>query len=282
MIVGNVFNHGLYHALIPVLSLPFLNSEPADVMWLVNVVDVMTKDVVALSRTCSRHSVLDIIRKCDSGELSHHAFPVVDCHMKQRRLRGIISLENLRLAAKGHNTVQGANGRMRRFSLTGQGDQINLLDFADRSPITTVPHAKVARAFELFRKMGMRHLCVCDIDGILVGMITRKNLMTFELADNIRLHKAEAMLRGWVNRWRAARKRRHKQEEAAVAAATLCMRKIPHGCTSSKLPPALKNTSNLLPHSKVNGISRLPPIILPEIARAQSTELDKIGNDALP
>ena len=154
MIVGNLFNHGLYHALIPVLSLPFLNSEPADVMWLVNVVDVMTKDVVALSRTCSRHSILDIVHKCDSGEISHHAFPVVDCHLRRRRLRGIISLDNLRLAAKEHNAVRGANGRIRRFSLTGQDGDINLLDFADRSPITTVPHAKVARAFELFRKMG--------------------------------------------------------------------------------------------------------------------------------
>ncbi len=282
MIVGNVFNHGLYHALIPVLSLPFLNSEPADVMWLVNVVDVMTKDVVVLSRTSSRHSVLDILRKCDSGELSHHAFPVVDCHMKQRRLRGIITLENLRLAAKGQNTVQGANGRTRRFSLTGQGDQINLLDFADRSPITTVPHAKVARAFELFRKMGMRHLCVCDIDGILVGLITRKNLMTFELADNIRLHKAEAMLRGWASRWRAARKRRQKQEAVAATAATICIRQIPHGCTSAELPPALEKSSNVLPRSKATGISRLPPIILPGIARTESTERDYMANGTLP
>lgn len=37
MIVGNMFNHGLYHGLIPVMNLPFLNSEPADVMNLVKV-----------------------------------------------------------------------------------------------------------------------------------------------------------------------------------------------------------------------------------------------------
>lgn len=30
---------------------------------------------------------------------------------------------------------------------------MQLLDFADRSPITTVPHAKVARAFDMFRKV---------------------------------------------------------------------------------------------------------------------------------
>ena len=40
MIIGNLFNHGLYHGLIPVQNLPFLNSEPADVMWIVQVSDV--------------------------------------------------------------------------------------------------------------------------------------------------------------------------------------------------------------------------------------------------
>jgi len=63
---------------------------------------------------------------------------------------------------------------------------------------------KVARAFEIFRKLGMRHLCVTSNTGNLVGIITRKDLMTFRLSDNIRLHKAEAMLRGWAGRWRAA------------------------------------------------------------------------------
>ena len=65
------------------------------------------------------------------------------------------------------------------------------------------PHAKVARAFDVFRKLGMRHMCVVDNAGMLAGIITRKDLMTFRLSDNIRMHKAEALLRGWANRWRA-------------------------------------------------------------------------------
>ena len=62
---------------------------------------------------------------------------------------------------------------------------------------------KVARAFDVFRKLGMRHMCVVDYEGMLVGFIKRKDLMTFRLSDNIRLHKAEALLRGWADRWRA-------------------------------------------------------------------------------
>ena len=274
MIVGNLFNHGLYHALIPVLSLPFLNSEPADVMWLVSVVDVMSKDVIALSKTTSPHCIREMIRKCDSGEISHHAFPVVDCQMKHKRLRGIITLESLRLAAKENNAVQGANGRTRRFSLTGIPGHINLLDFADRSPITTVPHAKVARAFELFRKLGMRHLCVCDNDGILVGIITRKDLMTFKLADNIRLHKAEAMLRGWANRWRAAQVRRKKQEATAAAAAMAAASHTPYTNSARLLPPIFEKSG-----PSNNMTSTLPPIVLPGVTRTESTERSLFTQD---
>ena len=58
MIVGNLFNHGLYHGLIPVQNLPYLNSEPADVMWLVSVGDVMSRrNLLCLSKKLSRQEV---------------------------------------------------------------------------------------------------------------------------------------------------------------------------------------------------------------------------------
>jgi CBS domain-containing protein len=108
-------------------------------------------------------------------------------HEQNLRLRGIISLDNLKLAASGGNTSSGkAMGLSRGFSFGNLIGKINLLDFADRSPITTVPHAKVARAFDVFRKLGMRHMTVIDSEGMLVGILTRKDLMTYKLADNIR------------------------------------------------------------------------------------------------
>ena len=63
-----------------------------------------------------------------------------------------------------------------------------------------------------------QHLCVCDNEGMLVGIITRKDLMTFEIVEKIKLHKAEAMLRGWAHRWKIqqrikARERRRAEGE---------------------------------------------------------------------
>ena len=82
---------------------------------------------------------------------------------------------------------------------------INLLNFADRSPITTVPHAKVARAFDIFRKLGMRHMCVVDSETHVVGILTRKDLMTYRIAEHIMPHRVEVMIRDWLYRWRKRR-----------------------------------------------------------------------------
>lgn len=54
----------------------------------------------------------------------------------------------------------------------------------------------------------MRHLCVVDSNNLLVGMLTRKDLMTYKLEENVMEHKAEAIMRGYVYRWRARKQKR--------------------------------------------------------------------------
>ena len=53
MLVGNRFNHGLYHGLIPLFNLPFLNADPDDLMWLTPVRTIMASGLVTLPKTCS-------------------------------------------------------------------------------------------------------------------------------------------------------------------------------------------------------------------------------------
>lgn len=92
------------------------------------------------------------------------------------------------------------------------------------------PHA--ARAYEIFRKLGMRHMCVVDNSGMLAGLLTRKNLMTFTLDDNVRELKARAVLRGWVVRHRLLEHRdplygtpmtepAHRRRAASITAARM-------------------------------------------------------------
>eukprot|EP01052_Picozoa_sp_SAG31_P084130 SAG31_NODE_44399_length_263_cov_0.615854_1_plen_76_part_10 len=68
-----------------------------------------------------------------------------------------------------------------------------------------MPHAKVARAFEMFRKLGMRHLCVIDSDGCVVGMITRKDLMTYKITGKIMSPRTEALIRRFFYSWQLQR-----------------------------------------------------------------------------
>jgi CBS domain-containing protein len=93
---------------------------------------------------------------------------------------------------------------------------VNLLKFADRSPVTTVPHAKVARAFDMFRKLGMRHMCVIDDEHRLVGILTRKDLMTYKIRENIMSPKAEAMIHQFLYRWRKKREARLGKEASGA------------------------------------------------------------------
>jgi CBS domain-containing protein len=222
MVVGDNFNHGLYHALIPIQNLPFLNSEPADVMWLVSVSDVMTRNVKCLGKQVQMGQVARLLERSATGELTHQAFPVVDSDQEgHRKLRGIISLTQLQRAFSDSKKRSEAGSRRTLSSADAEKlSIIHLLDYADRSPITTVPHAKVARAFEVFRKLGMRHLCVADSDNFLVGILTRKDFMTYRLAENIKRYKAESLIRGWVCRWRKRRELRMQLQAIEAQAQT--------------------------------------------------------------
>ena len=59
------------------------------------------------------------------------------------------------------------------------GVVLTLSEVAD--PVVSVPpNSTVAEAFNLFRKMGLRHLPVCDqCSGAVVGVLTRKDLLSW-------------------------------------------------------------------------------------------------------
>ena len=60
---------------------------------------------------------------------------------------------------------------------------IDLTQYCDRSPLTVTSNSTVSRAYEVFRKLGLRHLVVLGRDGTVIGMVTRKDLMIFKLVD---------------------------------------------------------------------------------------------------
>ena len=78
MLVGNLFNHGLYHGLIPIMNIPYLNATPAQVMYVARVTEIMGCNVMCLPQHCSIKQLKVLQARIQKGRTSHNAFPVVE------------------------------------------------------------------------------------------------------------------------------------------------------------------------------------------------------------
>eukprot|EP01052_Picozoa_sp_SAG31_P076838 SAG31_NODE_36147_length_316_cov_0.705069_1_plen_90_part_01 len=67
-----------------------LAVDPSDIMWLVNVSEVMTTELICLPKTCTIVEVGAIVEKFDTGKLTLNAFPVV-ASVFNPRLRTMVS-----------------------------------------------------------------------------------------------------------------------------------------------------------------------------------------------
>lgn len=178
MLVGNSFNHGLYHGLIPIMNVPFLNSAPAPLMFVSRVRDIMHQGTVHLPELCHIGELTMLLKRLKKKKLSHNAFPIVETG-NTGLLKGLLSKKDfVALMDDLDDPVK------KEHMLTGPSHNlIDVMDYADRSPITVFPHTTVARAYSIFRKLGLRHLVVIQRNGQVCGMITRKDLMLYKLVD---------------------------------------------------------------------------------------------------
>jgi chloride channel 7 len=175
MVIGNLFNHGLYHGLIPVFSIPFLNVDPPEESKLMTASDVCACKPVILPKLCHVNEIQSLLNRCyaadadrdDPNGCTHHAFPVVKSK-KNTSLVGMVTRAQLEVALVsavelGEHTL----------------NFVHLLKYCDRSPISVYKNTRLSRAYNVFQKLGMRHLSVINEEGKIFGMITRKNLMTY-------------------------------------------------------------------------------------------------------
>merc|ERR1711871_702898 len=88
MIVGNFFNHGLYHGLVPLFNLPYLNAQPGSLMWISKVEEVMSHHVITVPKLCPVKQLPEFVDRMESGHFTHNAFPVVT---GAKELAGIIT-----------------------------------------------------------------------------------------------------------------------------------------------------------------------------------------------
>jgi H+/Cl- antiporter ClcA len=179
MLVGNMFNHGLYHGLIPVMNIPFLNSLPSHVMYVTRVVSIMSKDLHYLPQMVlpAELRVLKYRMSLDRKSatfLSHNGFPVVR-GPQDMNLVGLLSKDQLL------RLLSDLDSPNKVHSLMWKNGKVDLTMYCERSPLSVLKTTTVSRAYEIFRKLGLRHLVVCGYNGRVEGILTRKDLMVYRI-----------------------------------------------------------------------------------------------------
>jgi H+/Cl- antiporter ClcA/CBS domain-containing protein len=179
MLVGNFFNHGLYHGLIPVMNLPYLNAQPAQVMYVTRVIAIMSRHLVFLPQMCLPGELHMLKIRYDnakhSAHITHHGFPVVRSSY-DKHLVGLLSKNAL------DHLLRDLEIPNRRREILRVDGRIDLTMYCDRSPLSVQATTTVARAYAVFTKLGLRHLVVLGHTGKVEGLVTRKDLMVFRIA----------------------------------------------------------------------------------------------------
>jgi chloride channel 7 len=215
--VADSITHSLYHALMEAKCLPFLNPEVTlhgamdgdlerfTVAQLLEAIHHGDQTVVTMGAGESE-TFGSVARKLD--ETTHGAFPVVH---EDGRFEGLVSRTQLLAILAASRNGEDGGSRLAKDYLelihseevarqnadTGETRELlhacgqpplasrlfNIGPFVNSSAFSVRDHFSLHRAYMLFRTMGLRHLTVVDGFNKVVGVVTRRDLMDFNLHD---------------------------------------------------------------------------------------------------
>jgi chloride channel 7 len=171
--IGDLFNHSVYEQILHIKGLPFLEEKPEPYMKQLTVLDVCSWPARTLS-TCERVStIVDTLKSTD-----HNGFPVLEhseempghpvlyglilrSHLLVLLRRGEFSRSRYR-AVDFAKRAPGKGDRIEDIDLSSEQLEmyVDLRPYTNRSPYTVADSMSLAKAFLLFRQLGLRHLCV--------------------------------------------------------------------------------------------------------------------------
>ncbi|XP_060098955.1 chloride channel protein C-like [Heteronotia binoei] len=221
--VGDWFNMSLYSSLLKLKCIPYLDAEPFVCQrknWLnlelFAASDVMKPSVKVLHLKENVAFLAQLLTNT-----SHSGFPVV-CKSKPdqaevflgtiTRLELCVLLENeaifeteamedshsspiilpyQKIRVEKLHDQQWMTMLLDRYSTDPQYQQlvINLEPYINKSAVSVQAHFSLQRTYIIFRSLGLRHLTVVDLQNQVVGIITRKDLMSFQLEEKLGLQQ---------------------------------------------------------------------------------------------
>lgn len=186
--VGDLLTVSLIEVMIEVRGAPFLEWSPPHEYDKLRTCDIMQTEVKCLSK---KETIQNIEQLLESS--IHNAFPVVRVRNELDNpphsfgtLCGIISRRAL--VSLVNKTTKPTAAELKVGSADAQLPRVewkvDLTPHINRWPYTLGPTATLTRAFQLFRLMGLRHLIITDKNNRVVGIITRKDLVHWEVEDH--------------------------------------------------------------------------------------------------
>ena len=138
--MGNQFNHGLYHGLIPLFNIPFLNTAPPKMGDCLPISLVMAHPVVTLPATIKRRN-LEAFLKISI----HNGYPVVN---DKQQLLGFLTRD---FAIAAIEAAASADVSHHHGAVPPDMEMLDLTRFMDQSPLHVPEHCKVTRAYKMFQ-----------------------------------------------------------------------------------------------------------------------------------
>ncbi|MEL3944365.1 MULTISPECIES: CBS domain-containing protein [Streptomyces] len=137
--------------------------------------DVMTRAAFSAHRTTPFRDIVRIMR---NGKVS--ALPVLGAG---RRVTGIVSATDL-LSKQEFREGPSDHGERRRLTATAKADETTAGDLMTSPAITVCPDTTLAEAARTMTRERVKHLPVVDGHGLLVGVVSRADLLKVFLRDD--------------------------------------------------------------------------------------------------
>ncbi|KAH9561383.1 hypothetical protein CY35_05G020500 [Sphagnum magellanicum] len=204
--VGDAFNDAVYHLHVKIKEIPFLEAHPLPFMSHLTARDGITRPLVWFSAIERVGTILDVLRST-----KHNAFPVIDDNFDGQNdecpvFCGLVLRSHLLVLLRKRQFMerrergglkQGGSFSSTEFAKPGSGKGVKIndidLDIAEEemfldlhpvtntSPYTVLETMSLAKAYTLFRQLGLRHLCVMPKSSSegqpILGLLTRHDFI---------------------------------------------------------------------------------------------------------
>lgn len=215
--VGDFFTHSYYLALMELKCIPYLDAEPivncdgkkvslelhsaADVMSSPPVVIHVRESIVYLADLLlnMNHGGFPVVRKTSIGEEVFFGF------INRLQLAVLLKYPNLFTSMQADDIDTNEEVQHPLLTLDKlekpdlieemllnyvQNDEfkdlyINLEPYVNQSAVSVPGKFSLERAYITFRTMGLRHMTVVDENNHVIGVITRKDLMGFNMEEKL-------------------------------------------------------------------------------------------------